>query len=86
MFEALGWWGVVIVVFVIFSFYIVTQLRKVVPTNEVHIVQRGRKSIPFGKGLQGGNVYLAWAHWVPFFWNFCTKITIKYLFTTIKWV
>ncbi|MCP4523089.1 MAG: hypothetical protein GY828_02615 [Candidatus Gracilibacteria bacterium] len=48
-------------------FYVVTQLRKVVPTNEVHIVQRGSKSVPHGKGLQGGNVYLAWAPWVPVF-------------------
>jgi len=34
------------------AFYIVTKLRKVVPTNEVHIVQRRTKSLPHGKGLQ----------------------------------
>jgi len=54
------------VMFVII-FYVITQLRKVVPTNEVHIVQRGSKSVAHGKGLSGGNVYLAWAPWVPVF-------------------
>jgi hypothetical protein len=34
-------------------FYVITQLRKVVPTNEVHIVQRGSKSVAHGKGLSG---------------------------------
>jgi hypothetical protein len=35
------------------TFYVITQLRKVVPTNEVHIVQRGSKSVAHGKGLEG---------------------------------
>lgn len=47
--------------------YIITQLRKVVPTNEVHVVQRKKDSIPYGKGMSAGNVYLAWPAWVPMF-------------------
>jgi len=48
-------------------FYIITQLRKVVPTNEVHIVQSKSNSTPYGKGQEAGNVYLAWPAWVPMF-------------------
>ena len=59
------------------AFYIVTKLRKVVPTNEVHIVQRRTKSLPHGKGLQWGNVYLAWAPWVPFFWIAVQKLPLS---------
>lgn len=40
-------------------------LRKVVPTNEVHIVQSSKKSISFGTGLEAGNTYYHWPAWVP---------------------
>jgi len=59
------------------AFYIVTKLRKVVPTNEVHIVQRWKKSEPHGKWLQGWNVYLAWAPWVPVFWVAVQKLPLS---------
>ncbi len=39
--------------------------RKVVSTNVVHIVQRGRETIPYGTGLSAGNVYYAWPSWIP---------------------
>ena len=70
--------GVVIVVWGIFiSLYLVTQLRKVVATNEVHIVQRGKKSVAHGKWLEWGNVYLAWAPWVPVFWISVQKLPLS---------
>lgn len=39
--------------------------RRVVSTNVVHIVQRGRETIPYGTGLGEGNVYYSWPSWLP---------------------
>lgn len=52
---------------ILFILYIITQLRIVVPTNEVHIVQRKRASVPYGRGFDG-NVYIAWPSFLPFIW------------------
>ncbi len=40
-------------------------LRRVVPTNMVHIVQTSKSSTPFGRGKESGNTYYAWPSWVP---------------------
>lgn len=41
-------------------------LRRVVPTNEVHIVQSSRKTTSYGgKDATLGNVYYEWPSWVP---------------------
>lgn len=51
--------------------YIMT-LRVVVPTNEVHIVQRGSKTISYGKVTKdgeeniNGNVYYNFPEWMPY--------------------
>lgn len=42
-------------------------LRRVVPTNMVHIVQTTRNSIPYGRGKDAGNTYYAFPSWVPKF-------------------
>jgi flotillin len=39
--------------------------RRVVSTNVVHIIQRGRATTPYGTGLAAGNVYYAWPSWLP---------------------
>jgi flotillin len=39
--------------------------RVVVPTNEVHIVQSGKKSISYGSGLEAGNSYYEFPSWIP---------------------
>lgn len=39
--------------------------RRVVPTNEVHIVQAGKNSISYGSGLAGGNSYYEFPSWIP---------------------
>ena len=39
--------------------------RRVVSTNVVDIVQRGRTTVPYGTGLSAGNVYYAWPSWLP---------------------
>jgi len=41
-------------------------LRKVVPTNEVHIVQSAKKTTSYGKDTGNGNTYYEWPIWLPF--------------------
>ena len=43
----------------------IMSLRKVVPTNEVHIVQSKNKTVVYGKNTKTGNVYRAIPPWVP---------------------
>ena len=40
-------------------------LRRVVPTNMVHIVQSRTKTTPYGRGKAAGNVYYEWPHYIP---------------------
>lgn len=40
-------------------------LRRVVLTNEVHIVQSSRSTTSYGKDMDSGNTYYEWPHWVP---------------------
>ncbi|MCP1574429.1 MULTISPECIES: SPFH domain-containing protein [Herbaspirillum] len=44
---------------------IAVTLRRVVPTNMVHIVQTSHSSTPYGRGKPAGNTYYAWPSWVP---------------------
>ena len=45
----------------------VLSLRKIVPTNEVHIVQRDKKTVSYGKDAKDGlgNTYYKIPTWVP---------------------
>lgn len=52
------------VLFIIFI-YILT-LRRIVPTNMVHIVQRNSKTVSYGVG-KGSNVYYEFPKWIPRF-------------------
>jgi flotillin len=45
--------------------YWVLSLRRVVATNEVHIVQYTSKTISYGKDTQHGNTYYEWPNWIP---------------------
>ncbi len=40
-------------------------LRRVVPTNEVHIVQSGKATVSYGKEHDAGNTYYEWPSWMP---------------------
>lgn len=40
--------------------------RKVVPTNEVHIVQSGKSTTSYGKDSGNGNSYYQWPSFLPF--------------------
>lgn len=42
----------------------VLSLRRIVPTNVVHIVQRGNQTISYGTNKQS-NVYYEWPSWLP---------------------
>lgn len=39
--------------------------RRVVETNEVHIVQAARSTKSYGKDTPNGNTYYEWPHWFP---------------------
>lgn len=56
-----------VAVFAGMIFKVMTLLRKVVPTNMVHIVQRRKSTVPYGRGKAAGNVYYAWPSWLPIF-------------------
>lgn len=44
---------------------IAITLRRVVPTNETHIVQSRKKTTSYGKDTENGNVYYEWPSWLP---------------------
>ncbi|MBO6281880.1 MAG: hypothetical protein J6N49_05055 [Alphaproteobacteria bacterium] len=54
-------------VIVVLAFW-VFSLRRVVPTNEVHIIQRGKETISYGKGSKEnrGNVYYEFPACIPY--------------------
>lgn len=45
--------------------FVMITLRRVVPTNEVHIIQSTRKTMSYGKDSTNGNVYYQYPAWVP---------------------
>ena len=57
----------VIAVIALLAIFLVVALlfRRVVKTNEVHIVQSGGKTTSYGKDTGNGNVYYAFPSWLP---------------------
>lgn len=55
----------VVAVIVILSAIWVVNLRRVVSTNEVHIIQSASKTVSFGKDQEAGNTYYEWPSWIP---------------------
>ncbi len=51
--------------FVILTTIIALFLRRVVPTNEVHIVQSTKHTRSYGKDTPNGNTYYEWPAWLP---------------------
>ena len=41
--------------------------RRVVATNEVHIVQSAKRTTSYGKDTTNGNTYYQWPSWIPLF-------------------
>lgn len=55
----------VIALLIITGILIPVFLRRVVPTNEVHIVQSSRSTTSYGKDMKNGNTYYEWPYWIP---------------------
>lgn len=53
--------------------YQVLSLRRVVNTNEVHIVQSKKTTTSYGKDMPNGNTYYAWPAWLPI-WGIQTVV------------
>ena len=73
MFELIGIVGIVagVIVLIALGFLAwqiktILNMRVVVPTNMVHIVQSKKSTISYGKGREAGNVYYEWPTWLPF--------------------
>lgn len=43
----------------------IISLRRVVSTNEVHIVQSNKRTLSYGKDTGNGNTYYEWPSWLP---------------------
>jgi flotillin len=57
----------VVALFGVFLVIAIVNLRRVVPTNMVHIVQSSKNTTSFGKGKEAGNTYYQWPAWLPVF-------------------
>lgn len=53
------------------------SFRTVVSTNDVHIIQSGRKTVSYGKDQKAGNVYYKWPSWVPFLGIQVSKLPVS---------
>lgn len=51
--------------FVVLFLFLAMFYRRVVNTNEVHIVQYRKKTISYGKDTENGNTYYEWPSWIP---------------------
>lgn len=54
-----------IVGFGVVGFFLASLFRRVVATNEVHIVQSAKNTVSFGKDTGNGNIYYEWPSWIP---------------------
>ena len=54
----------IVVLAALLIFYIL-GLRRIVPTNEVHIVQRNQQTLSYGNDTMNGNVYYQIPAWIP---------------------
>lgn len=65
--------SVALIAIIMYLVYQIICLRRVVPTNMVHIVQTRRASTPYGRGKSVGNVYYEFPAWIPFYGVTVTK-------------
>ncbi len=54
-----------VIAFVGLTLFTALLLRRVVETNEVHIVQSARATKSYGKDTANGNTYYDWPYWFP---------------------
>jgi flotillin len=46
-------------------FILIFSLRRIVPSNMVHILQRSKSTVSYGVGMKAGNTYYKWPAWIP---------------------
>ena len=63
----LGGIGLGVLAVIALTVVIALFLRRVVPTNEVHIVQSTKHTKSYGKDTPNGNTYYEWPFWIPVF-------------------
>lgn len=56
---------VLAIAIVVMSVIWIVNLRRVVSTNEVHIIQSASKTVSYGKDQVDGNTYYEWPAWIP---------------------
>lgn len=71
----LGGVGIAIVVFL--SVFLSMCFRVVVGTNNVDIVQSGKKTVSYGKDQTDGNTYYKWPSWIPFYGVRVTSLPVS---------
>ncbi|MDR1148306.1 MAG: hypothetical protein LBK66_06700 [Spirochaetaceae bacterium] len=54
--------GIIILLVLIIN---ILKLRRIVPSNTVHIIQRSKTTVSYGVGQSAGNVYYKWPTWLP---------------------
>jgi flotillin len=60
------WIGLeVVAVGLVFALLVAARYRRVVSTNDVHIVQSTKRTVSYGKDQTAGNTYYAWPAWLP---------------------
>jgi flotillin len=57
---------IILALFGAWIIYAILSLRRVVPTNQVDIVQRAKSATSYGKNSSAGNKYYEWPSWMPF--------------------
>ena len=55
------------IAFIALSFIFAAMWRTVIPPNEVHVIQRRKQTVVYGKGTDTGNVYYKIPSWIPYF-------------------
>ncbi|MDR0784964.1 MAG: hypothetical protein LBE74_03655 [Treponema sp.] len=58
----LMWVGALVAVVLLISIF---RLRRIVPSNMVHILQRSKSTVSYGVGMKAGNTYYKWPAWIP---------------------
>lgn len=56
---------IVLIALLVFAAFIPMLFRRIVPANEVHVLQSGKNTTSFGQPTGNGNVYYKWPTWIP---------------------
>lgn len=58
------------------ALFLALCFRRVVPANQVHIVQSANKTISYGTATGKGNTYYQWPSWIPFLGVITSKLPV----------